>query len=111
MEKKYKLKKKKEKKLPYNPEITEEDKKKLGDAAQNLRNDSGDDLLLKNREKKVDFTGKNLDVPGSRENKKKRKKGDTLKDEENELYSQGSEENENLEQDTEYLKSRVNTRD
>lgn len=103
MEKRETLKKKKEK-LPYNPEITEEDKKNLGDIAQNLRNDSGDDLVLKNREKKVDFAGKNLDIPGRRENKKKKKKTDTLKDEENELYSQGSEENENLEQDTEHLK-------
>lgn len=102
MEKRDKLKKKE--KLPYNPEITEKDKKKLGDAAQNLRNDTGDDLLLKNRKKKVDFTGKNLDVPGSQENKKKKKKTDALKDEENELYSQGGEENENLEQDTEHLK-------
>lgn len=103
MEKQNKLKKKKEK-LPYNPEITEEDKEKLGDVAQNLRNDSGDDLLLKNRKKKIDFTGKDLDIPGSQENKKKRKKAGKLKDEENELYSQGSEENENLEQDTEHLK-------
>lgn len=105
MEKKeeFKLKKKKEK-LPYNPNITEEDKENIGDVAQNLRNDSGDDLQLKNRKKKIDFAGKNLDVPGTLENKKKRKKAGKLKDEENELYSQGSEDNENLEQDTEHLK-------
>ena len=99
----FKLKKKKEK-LPYNPEITEEDKENIGGVAQNLRNDAGDDLQLKNRKKKIDFTGKRLDVPGSRENKKKRKKIGKLKDEENELYSQGGEENENLEQDTDHLK-------
>ena len=90
--------------VPIYPNITEEDKENIGDVAQNLRNDSGDDLQLKNRKKKIDFTGKNLDVPGSLENKKKRKKAGKLKDEENELYSQGSEDNENLEQDTEHLK-------
>ncbi|WP_047546426.1 hypothetical protein [Psychroserpens sp. Hel_I_66] len=92
----------KKEKLDYNPEITKEDKKALGDKAGNLKTDLTDDELLKNREKPVDFTGKDLDVPG-RDLPKNRTKLN-LKDEENQLYSQGGESNEDLEQTTEHLK-------
>jgi hypothetical protein len=85
----------------YNAEITKEDKKALGDKSGNLRNDGGDDSLLKNRKKPVDFEGKDLDVPGRKlpENKTKKK----LKDEENQLYSLGGDEHEDLEEDTDRI--------
>ena len=79
----------------YNSEINKEDKKALGDISGNLRNDDGEDSVLQKRKKPVDFTGKDLDVPGRvlPSNKTKKK----LKDEENQLYGLGSEHNENLE--------------
>ncbi|MCB0382416.1 MAG: hypothetical protein KDD05_03720 [Psychroserpens sp.] len=83
----------------YNPEITEADKLALGDTDGNLKKGLSDDTLLKKREKEIDFTGKDLDVPG-RNTKSKRK----LKDEENQLYSQGSADNENLEMTSEHIK-------
>ena len=81
----------------YNSKITKADKEMLGDKAGNLRNDGGDDRILKKRKNEVDFAGEDLDVPGRKLPKNKTKK--TLKDEENQLYSLGDEENENLEQD------------
>lgn len=81
----------------YNSDITKEDLQALGDKSGNLRNDNFDDELLKNKVN-TDFTGKDLDVPGRKLPKDKTKK--TLKDEENQLYSFGSEQNENLEIDT-----------
>ena len=48
----------------YNSEITKEDLQALGDKAGNLRNDNGDDELLKNKVT-ADFSGNDLDVfPG-----------------------------------------------
>jgi hypothetical protein len=86
--------KKKEEKLPYNPDVTEHDKDML--SQKNIHGDGGDDQQLRDREEKVDFEGKDLDVPG-RNQAKKSKTG--LRDEENKLFSQGGEGNENLEQD------------
>ena len=77
----------------YNSKITKEEKEVLGDKSGNLRNDEGDDQILKKRKKKVDFVGEDLDVPGRKLPKNKTNK--TLKDEENQLYSLGNEENEN----------------
>lgn len=82
-------------KLPYNPIVTEHDKDIL--SQKNIHGDGGDDQQLKDRKEKVDFEGKNLDVPGREQAKKN--KGNGLRDEENKLFSQGSEDNENLEQD------------
>lgn len=79
----------------YNENITDEDKKTLGDTSGNLRNDSGDDQMLKKRKKPVDFEGKDLDIPGRKLPKDKTKK--TLKDEENQLYSLGGENHDDLE--------------
>ncbi len=76
---------KKEKKS-YNPEITKKDKNLIGSKTENLRSDSGDDQLLENRKKPVDFEGKDLDVPGRTLPENRRKK--ELKDEENQLYSE-----------------------
>lgn len=85
----------KEEKKVYNPEVTKEDKNILGDKSGNIHNDEGDDSILLNREKPVDFTGKNLDVPGRQLPSERTPK--ELKDEENQLYSFGTEDNENLE--------------
>ena len=85
-------------KTNYNSGITKEDLKTLGDKEGNLRNDLNEDEYLKERKKKVNFTGKDLDIPGRSLPKNKTKK--VLKDEENEMYSLGSDDNENLEIDT-----------
>ncbi|WP_439128855.1 hypothetical protein [Polaribacter sp.] len=82
----------------YNSEVTKENLNTLGDKKGNLRNDLGDDRLLEDREKEVDFTAKELDVPNRKLSKDKT--NTSLKDEENQVYSQGSEQNENLEQDS-----------
>jgi hypothetical protein len=84
--------------IDYNADVTKEDIKALGDKVENLRNDNGDDTILKNRKNKVDFSGSNLDIPGTVPAKKQTKLNP--KDEENQLYSLGSDDNENLEIDT-----------
>lgn len=84
--------------LPYNPEITEEDKKMLRSDNKNIHNDQVDDLNLKNRNKKVDFAGEDLDIPG-RENAQKGKGMTGLNDEENKLHAQGGDRKNHLERD------------
>lgn len=78
-----------------NPEINKKTQHNLEDD-QNLRSDGGDDEQLKHRKNPVDFEGKDLDVPGRAlpENRTKKQ----LKDEENQLYSQGGPGNEDLEE-------------
>jgi hypothetical protein len=88
----------KKKETEYNSEITTDDLQALGDKAGNLRNDNGDDELLKSKVNEPDFIGKDLDVPGRKMPKSRSK--NSLKDEENQLYSLGSDDNENLEIDT-----------
>ncbi|WP_026450007.1 hypothetical protein [Aequorivita capsosiphonis] len=78
----------------YNPDITEHDKDIL--SQKNVHGDGGDDQQLRDRKKKVDFAGKDLDVPG-RNQAKKSKTG--FRDEENQLFSQGGEDNNELEED------------
>jgi len=79
----------------YNPELTQKNVDALGKRiVQQKKNLKGDDAQLINRSKKVDFTGKDLDVPGRGRMSTKKNK---LKDEENELYSQGSGHNDHLE--------------
>ena len=87
--------KNKDEKLPYNPNVTEHDRDIL--SQKNIHGDGGDDQQLKDRKEKIDFEGRDLDVPGREQAKKN--KGNGLRDEENKLFSQGSEDNENLEQD------------
>jgi|TARA_R110000823_G_scaffold311448_1_gene437006 hypothetical protein len=87
--------KNKDEKLPYNPNVTEHDKDLL--SQKNIHGDGGDDQQLRDRDKKVDFAGNDLDVPGREQAKKTN--GIGFRDEENKLFSQGSEDNENLEQD------------
>ena len=88
----------------YNSDVTQEDLKVLGqDFQNNMRQDGGDDTQLNDRTKKVDFAGKDLDVPGRAAASKKTTNG--LTDEENKLHSQGSSSNENLEeQSNQYTK-------
>jgi hypothetical protein len=87
-----------EEKLDYNPNITKEDKELLGEDKDNIHNDGSADRELINRNKKVDFTGKDLDIPGRTAAHKN--SGTTgLNDEENKLHSQGGERNNNLERD------------
>ncbi len=86
----------------YNSDITKDDLQALGDKAGNLKTDLSDDELLKEREEKVDFAGKGLDVPGRDLPSGTTKK--SLKDEENTLYGQGGTGNEDLEQTSEHVK-------
>ncbi len=80
--------------------ITDQDLKILGNKQENLRRDGGADEILKNRNKPVDFTGSDLDVPG-RKLPNDRNLG-ISKDEENQLYSQGGDGNGHLESGTKY---------
>ncbi|QLG44951.1 hypothetical protein [Costertonia aggregata] len=78
---------------PYDPEINEQDLQALG--KKGLSINQKDDRLLQKRDKKIDFSGKDLDVPGRNTINLTSSQG--VKDEENKLYAQGSERNENLE--------------
>jgi len=82
-------------KIDYNPDITKENLNALGKKKEHLRTDGGQDTYLKNREKPVDFEGKDLDIPGRADAKFKSQ--DNLSDEENRHHSLGSSENSNLE--------------
>ena len=86
----------------YNSDITKEDLNTLGKKTKNTRNDQGDDQQLNEREKDVDFAGSGLDVPGRDLPKNKNSK--TVKDEENQLYSQGGSGNEDLERNMDHIK-------
>jgi hypothetical protein len=86
----------------YNSDITKDDLQALGEKTKNNRTDQGDDRMLQEREKDVDFSGEDLDVPGRNLPKNKTQK--KLKDEENQLYSQGGSGNEDLERNTEHIK-------
>ncbi len=82
--------------LKYNPEITEHDKDVLNQ--DNIHGDGGDDQELKDRKRKVDFAGEDLDVPG-RTQAKKGNGPEGFNDEENKLFSQGGDSKDNLERD------------
>ncbi len=85
----------KDSKLPYNPEVTEHDKDIL--KQENIHGDGGDDQQLRDRKRKVDFAGDDLDVPGRKKARENDKIG--LPDEENKLFSQGGDSKDNLERD------------
>ena len=89
--------KKEDKKSDYNPEITKDDEKMLGDKAGNLRQDNGEDELLKKRRNEPDFAANNLDIPGASP-ARPLSNGKPTPDEENSHHSLGSEHNENLDQ-------------
>ncbi len=90
------------KKEAYNADITKEDLNALGEKVVHQRTDKGDDAMLRERKKDVDFSGSDLDIPGRNTSKDSTNK--KLKDEENQLYSQGGSGNEDLERDSEHLK-------
>ena len=77
----------------YNSDLTKEDLDILNQ--KNLHKDGGADEQLRDRERAVDFTGKNLDIPTGEQTNKQTT---GLKDEENKLYSQGGSRNNNLEE-------------
>lgn len=77
----------------YDSKISKEDMNAL--RKRGLSMDGGDDRLLQDREELIDFSGKDLDVPGRNQVNLTPSAGIT--DEENTLYAQGSEHNENLE--------------
>ncbi|MDT0676958.1 hypothetical protein [Autumnicola musiva] len=58
-------KKKKPEDLPYNPEVTKEDKQALNEKGRSMN--KGQDKEL-DRDRPVDFTGKDLDIPASNDN-------------------------------------------
>lgn len=91
-----------QKEKTYNSDITKEDLNALGEKTKDSRTDQGDDQQLQERGKQVDFAGSDLDVPGRNLPKDKTKK--TLKDEENQLYSQGGSGNEDLERNRDHIK-------
>jgi hypothetical protein len=76
-------------------EITADDKRALG--PKGLSMDGGDDEELLRRKRKVDFAGEDLDIPGSELDDAQEEIGS--EDEENNLYSLGSEDNEELERE------------
>lgn len=81
----------KEKELQgYDPDLTEEEKEMLNE--ENIHKSGGDDLQLRNLDKLdtegVDFEGSELDIP-ERSKSKKRSSENLLRDEENDLHSQG----------------------
>ena len=75
-------------------DVNKEDLENLGEKAENLRSDGGDDKILKDRERPVDFEGSDLDVPGR--SLTEDRDPSKAKDEENQLYSQGGDGNERL---------------
>lgn len=93
MDKKKANKKLQGNKEKYNPEITKDDIDALG--KKGLSMDTGDDRLLEKRKKKIDFSGKDLDIPGRSTTNNANTKN--LKDEENTLFGQGGESKEGLE--------------
>jgi hypothetical protein len=81
---------------PTNPsDLTEEDFEALGE--RDLSMDMGDDEQLRHRATRVDFSGEDLDVPGSELDDQQESIGS--EDEENNSYSLGGESHENLEED------------
>jgi hypothetical protein len=75
---------------PVRSTLTREDLMALGYA--DLNNDQGDDELLKDRAIPVDFSGKDMDVPGSEQDDRSEDIGS--EDEENKSYSLDRQDNE-----------------
>ncbi|WP_158861248.1 hypothetical protein [Lunatibacter salilacus] len=75
--------------------LTPEDRRALG--PKDLSMDGGDDEELLRRKRKVDFAGEDLDVPGSELDDEQEEIGS--EDEENNLYSLGSDQNEDIDRE------------
>ena len=84
------IKNKSTKELAKDANVTKEDLEALGPKDANLSDDGGDDEQLIERKRKVDFTGDDLDVPGSELDDAQERIGS--EDEENNLYSNADEE-------------------
>ncbi|GAA0878247.1 hypothetical protein GCM10009119_12150 [Algoriphagus jejuensis] len=76
--------------LAREAQVTKEDLEALGPRDRNLREDGGDDEMLRERKRKVDFSGDGLDVPGSELDDQQEQIGS--EDEENNSYSNADEE-------------------
>jgi hypothetical protein len=76
-------------------DLTKEDRRALG--TDGLNSDEGDDDQLRNRVTPVDFAGKDLDIPGSELDDASEEIG--AEDEENNSYSLGGDNHEDLEED------------
>ncbi|MEP0711061.1 hypothetical protein [Algoriphagus sp.] len=74
--------------------LTEEDFQALGSKKKNLRNDGGDDEMLRDRVKPADFAAKDLDIPGEELDDAQERRGS--EDEENNHYSLGTGHNEDV---------------
>ena len=84
------IKNKSTEELAKDAKVTKEDLEALGPKDANLSDDGGDDEQLIERKRKVDFTGDDLDVPGSELDDAQERIGS--EDEENNLYSNAEEE-------------------
>lgn len=76
-------------------DVTKDDLQALGDTE--LESDEGDDELLKKRIYPVDFSGEDLDIPGVEADDASERIGS--EDEENNSYSLGGDDHEDLEED------------
>lgn len=81
--------------LAKEAKVTKDDLEALG--PKDLSMDMNDDEQLKHRVDEVDFEGKDLDIPGRGLDDDQEEIGS--EDEENNHYSLGSDDNDNLEQD------------
>lgn len=75
-------------------QLTKEDMEALGAKVKNLRNDGGDDEMLRDRKRPVDFAGNELDIPGEELDDAQENVGS--EDEENNHYSLGTAHNEDV---------------
>jgi hypothetical protein len=74
--------------------LTKEDMEALGAKKKNLRSDGGDDEMLNDRKRPVDFAADDLDIPGEELDDAQERRGS--EDEENNHYSLGTAHNENV---------------
>lgn len=77
----------------YTSQLTNDDLQMLG--KKGLSMDTGDDRLLQHRTERIDFTGKDLDIPTKTGSNPR--PTSNIPDEENTLFGQGGERKENLE--------------
>lgn len=89
-EKTQNLKDKTTEELVREARVTKDDLQALGPKDANLSDDGGDDEQLIERKRKVDFSGDDLDVPGSELDDYQERIGS--EDEENNSYSNADEE-------------------
>lgn len=82
-------------------DVTDEDLEALG--PKDLSMDMGDDEQLKHRNRPVDFTGEDLDVPGTELDDDQEERGS--EDEENNIYSLGGDDKNNLDEGQEHERS------